>query len=129
MFSYYHYSLIVYILLVVNDFKFTPLELNMSTIFFSNSPWADKGVGEGVTWASAIALAPKHNILLQWDELSKTPQFTYIDGGVQHTVCYENTRSLEMKLAIAKKYGIYGVCFWRLGNEDPDNKALLNKLS
>lgn len=55
----------------------------------------------------------------QWDETAKSPHFQYDSGGESYKVWFENAQSVKDKVDLAKKYGLGGVNFWRLGDEDP----------
>jgi spore germination protein YaaH len=52
-----------------------------------------------------------------------TPHFTPTPaaptGLAQHEVWIENAASVQSRLDLAARYGIAGVAFWRLGQEDP----------
>lgn len=98
-----------------------PREKVVMGVPFYGYDWIAGGAGTGVTWVTSMATASKYGATIQWDDTSKAPWFTYVDGGVRHEVWFENAKSLEPKLAVAKKYSIGGICAWRLGNEDPEN--------
>lgn len=56
------------------------------------------------------------------------PHFEYLDeGGIKHFVWYEDSQSIESKLALVKERGIRGVSFWRLDNEDPKIWGVVKK--
>lgn len=54
-----------------------------------------------------------------WDERWRTPWFQYSDADGLHTGWYENSRSLEAKLALMQEFHLRGFAAWRLGVEDP----------
>jgi spore germination protein YaaH len=73
-----------------------------------------------VQWADAEKLVNDYALTPVWDTSSSSPWFTYPDGqGEPHTVWYENARSLQTKIDLARQYQITGVFVWRLGGEDP----------
>jgi spore germination protein len=79
--------------------------------------WPATGAGESFMWNELAALPGA--LLANWDAASATPWFRYSAGGTAHTVWFENARSAAAKLDVARRYGIGGVHFWRLGGEDP----------
>jgi len=56
---------------------------------------------------------------VRWDNRAQTPSFTYRHQDQTHEVWFEDARSVEHKLALARDAGLGGVYFWRLGGEDP----------
>ncbi len=54
-----------------------------------------------------------------WDERWRTPWFQYSDAAGVHTGWYEDSRSLDAKLELMRKYHLRGFAAWRLGVEDP----------
>lgn len=75
--------------------------------------------GTGLSAPGAVSLAQQYSAPIQWDDVAKVPYFSYTKEGVDHTVYFENARSLAPKLEIVKKYGLDGIAIWRLGTEDP----------
>jgi len=81
--------------------------------------WSDKGV-ESLEYQSTVDLTNNFNIDPTWDELSKSPHFSYTDSkAIHHDVWYENSYSIKYKLDLVNKYDIAGIALWRLGDEDP----------
>jgi spore germination protein YaaH len=82
--------------------------------------WTGGAGGAPVQWADVAALAGSTGAQPQWDAGSSSPWLRYHDGrGRQHTVWYEDARSLAVKLEVARRYGLTRVVLWRLGGEDP----------
>jgi spore germination protein YaaH len=82
--------------------------------------WTGANEGTSVQWADAEATARDHAVAVEWDASSSAPWFTFTDtSGRLHTVWYENARSLQAKVDLARQYRIAGVFVWRLGGEDP----------
>ena len=81
--------------------------------------WVDD---EGVSLpaADAVALARRVDAEPRWDEESAASTFDYEEGGRQHTVWFEEARSLAAKQDVAVRAGLRGVVLWQLGGEDPD---------
>jgi spore germination protein YaaH len=74
--------------------------------------------GTTIDHQTASALAAQHHATIHRAD-DESPWFTYHDdGGRQHTVWWEDASSVAVKLGVARKYGLGGVFFWRLGGED-----------
>ncbi len=70
----------------------------------------------------------QRHITPKWDKSAAAPWFTWRDSqGQLHTVYYENGRSVAMRLALAKTYGIKGVAVWRAGLEDAGVRQALHQ--
>lgn len=81
--------------------------------------WSTQGT-ESLEYKPIMALAQRYGQSVQWDETAKSPYFSYVAAdGVQHTVWFENSKSLKYKLALVTKYDIAGAAMWKLGEEDP----------
>lgn len=66
-------------------------------------------------------LASTYGATIKWDDLSKSPYFTYTDSlGISHTVWFENAQSLNYKLDLVNSYDLSGIAIWRLGLENTD---------
>ncbi len=52
-----------------------------------------------------------------WDEQSSSPYVFYQEEEKKYIIFFENTRSLQLKVDLAKKLGLKGVAFWALGYE------------
>ena len=80
------------------------------------------GNAKDLTYQDVEKLMIDHAILRPgWDEKSQSYNFSYIDkNNHKHEVWFENQRSTEAKINIAKSYGLLGITFWRLGEEDPN---------
>jgi len=82
--------------------------------------WTSGQSGQDLQWTDAQALAKTHAARVRWDLTSASPWFAYTDAqGRPHTVWYEDARSLQAKLDLARQYRVGGVVLWRLGGEDP----------
>ncbi len=70
-------------------------------------------------WPTAVARADRFGASIQWSEEHQVPYYRYVDeDGTRRIVYFENERSLEVKLQLARDYGLAGVSFWRFGQED-----------
>jgi len=73
---------------------------------------------QGVTYDDIQKLLQEHRIKETWDETASAPYFLYEQNGDKHEVWFENARSIDEKIILAKDAGFGGVTFWRLGKED-----------
>ena len=67
------------------------------------------------------------NLQLSWDDVSKTPFFTYSDSSGQRIVHYDNVRSLGIKYDFINNENLRGVGIWALGydGQNQDLEQLL----
>ncbi|MBP2016747.1 spore germination protein YaaH [Symbiobacterium terraclitae] len=72
-------------------------------------------VVRGLSTAGAYQLAARHGAGVLWDDVAQVPYFTYTEGGVAHTVYFENGQSTAAKLGVVTRYGLGGIAIWRLG--------------
>jgi spore germination protein YaaH len=72
-----------------------------------------------LTFADAQSRLEQSSVESRWDEWWRTPWFQFRDDRGLHTGWYENSRSLEGKLELMRKYHLRGFAAWRLGVEDP----------
>jgi spore germination protein len=76
--------------------------------------------GEVVGAADAVELAEEVGAEPVWDQTSGSWTFGYVRDGEQHTVWYEDARSLSAAQDLALEAGLRGVAIWQLGGEDPE---------
>lgn len=62
----------------------------------------------------AVNLAVENQAVIQFAEVSQSPWFRYKSSGMEHTVWFEDVRSIEAKLNLAKESGLAGVGYWNL---------------
>ena len=80
--------------------------------------WTGEG-GRLVSWLQAYGLSQNLGVPVRWDADAESPSITYRDDdGVDHTIWFENTYSIAVKLQLAQQYGIGGVFLWLVGDED-----------
>ncbi|NGP46678.1 LysM peptidoglycan-binding domain-containing protein [Bacillaceae bacterium SIJ1] len=73
-----------------------------------------------LTYESAIETAFEYDAMIQFDEESQTPYYSYVaENGDEHEVWFEDARSILAKAELAQSLGIQGLALWRLGMEDP----------
>ena len=75
--------------------------------------------GANLPATDAVALADEVGAEPTWDDAAAAWTFRYEQDGEQHTVWYEDARSLEAKQQIAVDEELRGVAIWCLGGEDP----------
>ena len=77
----------------------------------------------------AVALARRYGAEIAYDETARAPWFRYRDeAGNTHEVWFEDARSIEEKLRLAARKGMYGVGFWNLDRPFPQNWLVVNGL-
>ncbi|WP_342476627.1 glycoside hydrolase family 18 protein [Paenibacillus sp. FSL H7-0350] len=75
---------------------------------------------------AAIDLARNRNAGIQYDYRAQAPHFNYTDDeGRQHTVWFEDARSIQAKFDLIKELGLRGISYWKLGLPFPQNWLLL----
>ena len=62
----------------------------------------------------AVDIARRFGAEIKFDEMSKTPYFTYYDTGVTHEVWFEDVRSMQEKFRLIKEYGFLGGGYWNV---------------
>ena len=81
--------------------------------------WVGKR-GTSFMWAEIMRRAANNGATVQYSQTMEAPWFEYVDSrGRQHTVWFENARSIAAKKAIMRDIGAIGMHYWRLGGEDP----------
>lgn len=80
---------------------------------------SDDSKAVGVTFNQVQDLLHTYAIDEQWDQRALAPYFEYQKGNHRHEVWFENARSVEQKVNLARSAGYAGVTLWRLGGEDP----------
>jgi spore germination protein YaaH len=76
------------------------------------------GVATSVSYAQAEALRTAHGAARQWSSVDAAPYFTYVAGGVQHVVWYNDADATKAKMTFIEKYRLRGLVFWAVGSED-----------
>lgn len=90
--------------------------------------WPEGRPGDDVAWADAREILAEHDVDEVWDEDAAAPWFTYTDAsGTERTVWYENARSLQAKIDLARQYEVGSVFIWKAGGEDPAIWAVLEE--
>jgi spore germination protein YaaH len=92
------------------------LVLGMATYGYD---WGGSDEGRGLQHVDAVALAERVGAEPRWDGEAAAWTFDYVEQGQQHTVWYEDARSLATKQQVAADAGLRGIAIWQLGGEDP----------
>ncbi|GAA3404986.1 LysM peptidoglycan-binding domain-containing protein [Paenibacillus hodogayensis] len=75
---------------------------------------------------AAVGLARDVGAYIRFDYTAQAPHFTYYDNeGREHIVWFEDARSMQAKFDLIKEYGLRGISYWVLGQDFPQNWALL----
>ncbi len=83
---------------------------------------------------AAVELALDRGAAISYDEAAEAPTFSYYDrprtyaDAVEHIVWFENARSVEAKLRLAREFGFYGVGVWNIMRYFPSLWTVLNAL-
>jgi Predicted glycosyl hydrolase len=65
---------------------------------------------------------------IKWSDRYQEPYYIYQSPeGIQREVWFENASTLRTKLNLVSKYGLSGICIWRLGYEDKKFWATLEQ--
>ncbi len=68
-----------------------------------------------LNFSSALELAIQMNATIQYDELSLSAYFSYIDiQGNHHIVWFKDARSIDSSIKILQSYGIEGIGVWNI---------------
>jgi spore germination protein len=79
--------------------------------------WSNNGVVP-LQFVNASNLVEEKNIEIERDEESFELTGNYIDGGISHTIWYQDSETTKERVNIIKRFGITNICFWHLGGED-----------
>lgn len=75
----------------------------------------------------AIKIAAENNAAIQFDELSQSPWFRYVDkAGKDHEVWFEDVRSIQQKFNLVVEKQLRGVGYWNFMRPFQQNFSLLN---
>jgi spore germination protein YaaH len=86
----------------------------------------DGGKGRGVEYDEVAKIITDYDAAPHYDQTSESPHLDYAENGNERIIWFENGKSIEAKVKLARELGIGGVALWRLGREDP---AVWNALS
>ncbi|MFC5450826.1 glycoside hydrolase family 18 protein [Paenibacillus aestuarii] len=82
---------------------------------------------KAVSPQAAIALARRFNAQILYDQTAQAPHFNYWDdAGKEHTVWFEDARSIQAKFNLLKELNLRGISYWKLGLSFPQNWLLID---
>lgn len=89
---------------------------------------AGESRARAITEQQALELARQYNAEIQFDEQSQAPFFYYYDEqGRQHVVWFEDARSYQAKMNLAKQLNLRGISYWKLSMSAPINWYVLSE--
>lgn len=81
--------------------------------------WWDGAQAHLVSWLQAYVRSQDLGVPVLWDPAAQSPWLTYRDAeGVEHTIWFENSHSIQAKLGLAQSFGVGGVFLWLVSDED-----------
>ncbi|WP_182440709.1 glycosyl hydrolase family 18 protein [Clostridium sp. AF19-22AC] len=75
----------------------------------------------------AVRIAAENGVSIQFSDIAQSPYFTYMRDGFSHEVWFEDVRSIQAKLNLAREYELLGVGYWNLMRPFRANWLLLEK--
>lgn len=75
----------------------------------------------------AVRIAAENGASIQFSDIAQSPYFTYTKDGFSHEVWFEDVRSIQAKLNLAREYELMGVGYWNLMRPFRANWLLLEK--
>ena len=75
----------------------------------------------------AVLLAARVGAEIQFDPVAQSPNFQYTRAGERHQVWFEDARSIQAKLRLARDLGLAGGAYWNLLRPFAQNWALLSQ--
>jgi spore germination protein YaaH len=94
--------------------------------WYTGDPGLDKKdktpniTAEYISYPNSIYLRDTYGGKTQWDEEERTPWFYFTRDQMREYVFYTNARAFMDRYDLAKQEGVFGVCSWVLGEEDPE---------
>lgn len=87
----------------------------------------EKGVTAARTISNteAVEIAVANDAVIEFDQVSMSPHFTYEKNGVMHEVWFEDVRSLKEKFSLIREYRLRGAGYWQIMNLFRANWLLL----
>lgn len=91
-------------------------------------PYVRGGAGApSISPVEAVNLAQRYGADIMYDETAQSPWFRYTDNdGRLHEVWFEDARSITAKLDLAEELNLFGIGYWNLMREFPQNWVTLN---
>jgi spore germination protein len=90
-------------------------------------PFVRGTTAQALSPQDAIRRAAERNVTIEYDETAQAPHYGYTDDqGRQHTVWFEDARSIQAKFDLVKELRLRGVSYWKLGLSFPQNWELID---
>lgn len=91
-------------------------------------PFVKGSAAKSLTNLEAVELAAKVGANIQFDKTAQAPFYQYYSGRWQHTVWFEDARSIEAKLKLVDQYNLGGVSYWTINKFFPQNWLVLESM-
>ncbi|WP_079909517.1 glycoside hydrolase family 18 protein [Paenibacillus sp. 32352] len=89
-------------------------------------PYQPGSIAQALSNQSAVELAMRFQVPIQYSTTYQAPYFEYVDeNGQQHVVWFEDARSVSMKMLLIREYTLQGVGAWQLTLGFPEGPWLL----
>lgn len=87
----------------------------------------EKGITAARTISNteAVEIAIANNAVIEFDQVSMSPHFTYEQDDIMHEVWFEDVRSMNEKFALIREYRLRGAGYWQIMNLFRANWLLL----
>lgn len=88
----------------------------------------EKGITAARTISNteAVEIAIANNAIIEFDQVSMSPHFTYEADGIMHEVWFEDVRSMKEKFSLIQEYHLRGADYWQIMNLFRANWLLLS---
>ncbi|SDJ84121.1 glycosyl hydrolase family 18 protein [Sediminibacillus albus] len=95
--------------------------------------WNTSAEADSTTPARAIPvlqaqqLAQHNRSVIYYDQQAQSPYYTYTINGQNHTVWFEDIRSITAKYRLLETHNLLGAAYWRLRYDFPQNWAYVER--
>jgi spore germination protein YaaH len=93
--------------------------------WYTGDPGLDKekktpnATAEYISGPEIQLLRDTYSPQVQWDEIDHTPWFWFYRDQMREWVFYTDERAFKDRYELAKQFGLFSICSWDLGDEDP----------
>ena len=91
------------------------------------NPQQISALGRSLTYPDAVAIMESQGGTMQWHERDKVNFTMFERDTLYEYMFFENAKSFQARLELAKKYNLRGISAWRLGQEDPEVFTLIGR--
>jgi spore germination protein YaaH len=91
------------------------------------NPQQISAIGRSLNYPDAVGIMEANGGTMQWHERDKVHFTMFERDTLYEYMFFENAKSFQARLDLAKKYNLRGISAWRLGQEDPDIFKALGK--